>query len=257
MCLMLGLAASACGRSDLLEDRQNNGGASDEDDASTLPCSTILCAPQDEAQRPCTEDMHCSFWIYGTEVCGVDGFCELNYEVCDHVEGAVDGECGDCLDNDQNGLSDCNDPGCSDAPECDGSEPPGDDDDTGQPGDDDDATGQPGDDDDTTETGGDSDSTQGSDGNGDEGSDSGSSGGNNGGSNGTDDDTDTGSDTPFGPSNSWWHANTSDVPSNLWGTGWSAGNTAYDFTAVDQFGDTVQLYQFYGQVILIDIFAFW
>jgi len=61
---------------------------------------------------------------------------------------------------------------------------------------------------------------------------------------------------PFGPDNTWWHADAADVPDDLVGTGWDVGDVAPDFTLLDQFGDEVQLYQFYGQVIVLDIFAF-
>ena len=34
-------------------------------------------------------------------------------------------------------------------------------------------------------------------------------------------------------------------------------DTPYNFTLTDQFGTEVELYQFYGQVIVLDIFAEW
>lgn len=61
----------------------------------------------------------------------------------------------------------------------------------------------------------------------------------------------------YGPENSWWHALEDEVPGDLAGTGYREGDIAYDFTVVDQFGDEVQLYQFYGQVIVLDLFAEW
>ena len=61
----------------------------------------------------------------------------------------------------------------------------------------------------------------------------------------------------FGPVNSWWHALEADVPADLEGTGFRTGDVAHDFVAVDQFGDDVQLYQFYGKVIVLDVFAQW
>jgi peroxiredoxin len=64
-------------------------------------------------------------------------------------------------------------------------------------------------------------------------------------------------DGPFGPSNGWHHALRSEVPADLEGTGYDEGDIAYDWTFVDQHGDEVQLYQFYGQVILLDVFAEW
>jgi len=105
---------------------------------------------------------------------------------------------------------------------------PADDDDAG---DDDDSTSS-GDDDDSTSSGDDDDST----------------------SPGDDDDTPS---PPFGPANSWWHADSASVPSGLAGTGWGWGDTPYDVTLTDQYGDPVQLYQFYGQVIVLDLFAMW
>jgi thiol-disulfide isomerase/thioredoxin len=78
---------------------------------------------------------------------------------------------------------------------------------------------------------------------------------------GDDDDTagddDTSSGGGHGPSNSWWHASSGSVPSSLNGTGWSNGDIPYNFTLVDQYGDQVELYQFYGQVVLLDVFAEW
>ena len=71
-----------------------------------------------------------------------------------------------------------------------------------------------------------------------------------------DDDT-TAEPQPYGPENSWWHALADDVPADLAGTGWTTGAVANNFTLVDQFGDEVELYQFYGQVIVIDLFAYW
>lgn len=62
---------------------------------------------------------------------------------------------------------------------------------------------------------------------------------------------------PYGPTNSWWHADTVDVPPSLSGTGYGYGDTAFDFTLIDQHGDPVQLYQFYGQVIVLELFAEW
>ncbi len=71
------------------------------------------------------------------------------------------------------------------------------------------------------------------------------------------DDDDTPSSELYGPDNSWWHAYADDVPGGLSGTGWNTGDVAYNFTLQDQFGDSVELYQFYGKVIVIDVFAFW
>lgn len=61
----------------------------------------------------------------------------------------------------------------------------------------------------------------------------------------------------FGPDNTWWHTDASQLPAGLTGTGIGAGDTAYDFTLRDQNGDLVQLYQFYGQVIVLNVFVEW
>ena len=63
--------------------------------------------------------------------------------------------------------------------------------------------------------------------------------------------------TPYGPENSWYHADSSDIPDGLSGTGNGTGDIASNFTLLDQFGQEVELYQFYGQVIVIDAFAEW
>jgi thiol-disulfide isomerase/thioredoxin len=57
--------------------------------------------------------------------------------------------------------------------------------------------------------------------------------------------------------NSWGHTDKDAIPRDLRGTGWSTGDTAYNFQLIDQHGDTVELYQFYGQVVVLDIFASW
>ena len=79
-----------------------------------------------------------------------------------------------------------------------------------------------------------------------------------------DDDTgddDTGDDdtggNEYGPPNAWWHAQADDVPPNLTGEGYGNGDIAHNFVLTDQNGDQVELYQFFGQVIVIDVFAFW
>ncbi|MCP4872735.1 MAG: TlpA family protein disulfide reductase [Proteobacteria bacterium] len=82
-----------------------------------------------------------------------------------------------------------------------------------------------------------------------------------GGSGGGDDDdavsNDDDSEDLYGPENSWWHANASDVPGDLAGTGFRAGDIATNFTITDQYGDEVELYQFYGKIIVLDVFAQW
>lgn len=65
------------------------------------------------------------------------------------------------------------------------------------------------------------------------------------------------SSTPYGPENSWYHASESEVPSGLEGTGRGAGDIAYNLNLSDQFGDDVELYQFYGNVVVLDLYAEW
>lgn len=75
---------------------------------------------------------------------------------------------------------------------------------------------------------------------------------------GDDDDDDNNSEPSFyGPSNTWWHAYENDVPPGLAGTGWKTNDTAYNFTLMDQFGNQVELYQFYGRVIVLDVLTYW
>jgi len=72
----------------------------------------------------------------------------------------------------------------------------------------------------------------------------------------SDDDDDDGVGQ-HGPDNTWFHAAADAVPAGLEGTGYLVGDTAYNFTLMDQYGDEVELYQFYGQVVLLDVFAEW
>ena len=67
-------------------------------------------------------------------------------------EGNAPGECNDGVDNDADGLTDCDDPGCEDAPACTGDDDDSvadDDDDDSAAGDDDDDDSAAGDDDDS------------------------------------------------------------------------------------------------------------
>jgi peroxiredoxin len=70
-------------------------------------------------------------------------------------------------------------------------------------------------------------------------------------------DDDDAVDEVYGPENDWFHANSGDVPSDLEGTGYRVGDVAHNWTFLDQHGDEVELYQFYGQAILLDVFAEW
>ena len=69
--------------------------------------------------------------------------------------------------------------------------------------------------------------------------------------------TDSTGGAEYGPENSWYHALERDIPEGLEGTGYGAGDIASNIYLSDQYGDEVELYQFYGQVILLDIYAEW
>jgi peroxiredoxin len=81
------------------------------------------------------------------------------------------------------------------------------------------------------------------------------------------DDEDTGAETgtetedsvavEYGPDNSWSHALESDIPDGLAGTGFRNDDTANNFTLVDQNGEDIELYQFYGKIVVLDVFAQW
>jgi hypothetical protein len=60
----------------------------------------------------------------------------------------------------------------------------------------------------------------------------------------------------YGPYNSWYHTSISTVQDSG-ECGYNEGQQACNFTMVDQFGDDVELYQFWGQVIVLDVFAEW
>ena len=62
---------------------------------------------------------------------------------------------------------------------------------------------------------------------------------------------------PYGPENQWPHADAADVPAGLEGTGFENGDTAHNFMMLDQHGDLVELYQFYGYVVVLDVIAEW
>lgn len=72
-------------------------------------------------------------------------------------------------------------------------------------------------------------------------------------------DSTTETDLPdvFGPHNQWPHALVEDVPTGLEGTGIRTGDIMENLTLTDQFGDPVELHQFYGQVVVLDVFAQW
>lgn len=56
------------------------------------------------------------------------------------------------------------------------------------------------------------------------------------------------------PTNRW---GVSPPPSGTVGVGFQAGQTPPDFRLVDQFGEEVSLWQFYGSVILFDVSTLW
>ena len=60
----------------------------------------------------------------------------------------------------------------------------------------------------------------------------------------------------YGPENEWYHANPSDVPEEG-GCGFTEGEQACNMAFIDQNGDSVELYQFAGKVIVLDVFASW
>ncbi len=59
------------------------------------------------------------------------------------------------------------------------------------------------------------------------------------------------------PSNTWWQALPCALPDGFEGTGRSVGDTAGNATLIDQHGDEVEIHQFYGKVVVIDVFAQW
>jgi AhpC/TSA family len=48
-----------------------------------------------------------------------------------------------------------------------------------------------------------------------------------------------------------------DAPRSLKGTGFNIGDTAFDFTGIDQFGNQSSLYDLYGQFVVFDYCAAW
>ncbi len=66
---------------------------------------------------------------------------------------------------------------------------------------------------------------------------------------------------PYGPENSWFHADMRDMPDEYIdgsvSTGLAEGDVAPNMRLRDQFGDEVELYQFYGMVVQISLFAAW
>ncbi|MBL8617763.1 MAG: redoxin domain-containing protein [Deltaproteobacteria bacterium] len=77
------------------------------------------------------------------------------------------------------------------------------------------------------------------------------------GADGAADGGDGGSVAVYGPENAWWHAPADSVPAGLSGGSHRVGETLGNFTLTDQNGDQVELYQFYGKVVQLVLFAEW
>ena len=60
----------------------------------------------------------------------------------------------------------------------------------------------------------------------------------------------------YGPDNGWYHAYEDEVPTTE-ECGYSQGDTICNFTLFDQYEDQVELYQFSGKVVVLDLFAEW
>jgi len=67
-------------------------------------------------------------------------------------------------------------------------------------------------------------------------------------------------EVPYGPDNQWFHANESDLP-EAFGTAnvttGRVGDIMQNYTFFDQNGDDVELYQFYGQPVILEVMAEW
>jgi thiol-disulfide isomerase/thioredoxin len=77
------------------------------------------------------------------------------------------------------------------------------------------------------------------------------------GADGADGGGDGGGAAVYGPDNAWWHAPADSVPAELSGGAHRVGETLGNFTLTDQNGDQVELYQFYGKVVQLVLFAEW
>ena len=63
--------------------------------------------------------------------------------------------------------------------------------------------------------------------------------------------------TDFDGPNDWFHAADGAAPAALIGTGTDVGDVADNARMIDQFGDELTLYQFYGQIVVLDFAAMW
>jgi len=61
----------------------------------------------------------------------------------------------------------------------------------------------------------------------------------------------------FDGPNRWFHTEDTATAVDLVGTGTGIGDVAHNARVIDQFGDQVTLYQFYGQVVVLDFAAMW
>ncbi len=66
---------------------------------------------------------------------------------------------------------------------------------------------------------------------------------------------DEGFASPF-HQNQWWRADYCALPA-LQGSGYQVGDVAYDQQFLDQNGDSVSIYQFYGKIIVVELAAQW
>jgi peroxiredoxin len=47
------------------------------------------------------------------------------------------------------------------------------------------------------------------------------------------------------------------MPADLAGTGFKTGDIANNFNMLDQHGNQTELYQFYGEIVIVDVFTYW
>lgn len=58
----------------------------------------------------------------------------------------------------------------------------------------------------------------------------------------------------YGPDNNWFHAQSDEVPAaSEAGSQFVQGKLAPNFTLVDQYNDPVELYQFAGKLVLLEV----
>lgn len=59
---------------------------------------------------------------------------------------------------------------------------------------------------------------------------------------------------PYGPENSWYHADAADVPAPPASARFAEGELVPDLWMPDQNGDIVSIYQFTGKLLLVETF---